>query len=108
MLLAGSGPGMIRFRRMLLCVILAFGDADDAEVVAALGGLTKAPDGGFPVSKLLYKLGPQGLAAMPRASRCESATAAELRLLWRRGMPRRHGLGATREAGNLASSRKTS
>lgn len=29
---------MIRFRRMLLCAILAFEDADEAEVVAALGG----------------------------------------------------------------------
>lgn len=45
--------------------LLAFGDADDAEVVAALRALTKAPDGGFPVSKQLYKLGPQGLVVIP-------------------------------------------
>jgi hypothetical protein len=45
--------------------ILAFGDAGDAEAVAALRALTKAPDGGFPVSKRLYTLGPQGFAVMP-------------------------------------------
>lgn len=45
--------------------ILAFGDADDAEVVAALRSLTKAPDGGFPVSKQLYRLGPEGFRVMP-------------------------------------------
>lgn len=45
--------------------ILAFGDAGDAEVIAALRALTKAPDGGFPVSKQLYKLGPKGFAVMP-------------------------------------------
>lgn len=45
--------------------VLAFGDADDAEVIAALRALTKAPDGGFPVSKQLYKLGPKGFAVMP-------------------------------------------
>jgi len=45
--------------------ILAFGDADDAEAVTALRSLAKADDGGFPVSKQLYRLGPQGFAVMP-------------------------------------------
>jgi len=45
--------------------MLAFGDADDVEAVAALRALTKAPDGGFPVSKRLYTLGPGGFAVMP-------------------------------------------
>lgn len=45
--------------------ILAFGDADDAAQVAALRALTQAPDGGFPVSKRIYTLGPKGFAMMP-------------------------------------------
>lgn len=45
--------------------VLAFGDADDPKAVDALRELTKAPDNGFPVSKLLYKLGPNGFAVMP-------------------------------------------
>lgn len=45
--------------------ILAFADAEDAEAVAQLRALTRAPDGGFPVSKRLYSLGAEGFAVMP-------------------------------------------
>lgn len=45
--------------------MLVFADADDPEAVAALRSLTKVPDGGFPVSKLIYRLGPEGLAVIP-------------------------------------------
>lgn len=45
--------------------MLAFADADDPEAVAALRRLTKAPDGGFPVSKLIYRLSSEGLTVVP-------------------------------------------
>lgn len=45
--------------------VLAFGDADDASAAAALRALAQAPDGGFPVSKQLYMLGPKGFAVLP-------------------------------------------
>lgn len=45
--------------------MLVFADAADAEAVAALRALTRAPDGGFPVSRLIYRLSSEGLTVIP-------------------------------------------
>ena len=45
--------------------ILAFGNADDPEALAALRGLGNAPDRGFPVSRRIYRLSPEGLTVIP-------------------------------------------
>lgn len=45
--------------------ILAFADAADPEAMAALRRLSKVPDHGFPVSKLLYRLSERGIEVMP-------------------------------------------
>jgi hypothetical protein len=42
----------------------AFADADDPEAVAALREVSRAPDNGFPVSRLVYRLAGRGIEVM--------------------------------------------
>ena len=45
--------------------VLAFADAEDPQAVSALRMVSKAPDKGFPVSRLIFRLTERGLEIMP-------------------------------------------
>jgi len=45
--------------------VLAFADADDPQAVSALRRISRAPDNGFPVSRLVFRMTQRGLEIMP-------------------------------------------